>query len=249
MDFCDVHFVYPTRPNVTIFNGLALSIDEGKSTALVGPSGSGKSTIIGLIERFYEPLNGSIIIDVVDLRLYHLRCLRQHIGLVNQEPTLFSSTIRENIAYGAPDEVNESEISKAAMAANAHDFITQLKDGYDTRCGDRGLQLSGGQKQRIAIARAMLKNPGLLLLDEATSALDGQAERVVQDALEQVMVGRTSVVVAHRLSTIQNCDLILVLDKGVVVEKGTHKSLLEKGSEGAYYSLVSLQQGPLPSNV
>ncbi|XP_058778732.1 ABC transporter B family member 15-like [Vicia villosa] len=241
----DVHFAYPARPNVMIFQGFSIKIDAGKSTALVGESGSGKSTIIGLIERFYDPFKGTVTIDGRDIKSYHLRSLRKHIALVSQEPTLFAGTIRENIAYGAyDDKVNVSEIIEAAKAANAHDFISSLKDGYETWCGDRGVQLSGGQKQRIAIARAILKNPAVLLLDEATSALDSQSEKLVQDALERVMVGRTSVVVAHRLSTIQNCDLIAVLDKGIVVEKGTHSSLLAKGPSGAYYSLVSLQRRP-----
>lgn len=240
----NVHFAYPARPDVTIFQGFSLKIEAGKSTALVGQSGSGKSTIIGLIERFYDPLNGMVTVDKKDIRSYQLRSLRKHIALVSQEPTLFSGTIRENISYGASEKVDEAEIIEAAKAANAHDFIASLKDGYDTSCGDRGVQLSGGQKQRIAIARAILKNPTILLLDEATSALDSQSEKVVQEALERVMVGRTSVVVAHRLSTIQNCDLIAVLDKGKVVEKGTHSSLLAKGPSGAYYSLVRLQRRP-----
>ncbi|KAL5722391.1 ABC-type xenobiotic transporter [Ranunculus cassubicifolius] len=238
----DIHFSYPARPNIIIFKGFSMSIEAGKSTALVGQSGSGKSTIIGLIERFYDPLKGKVIVDGRDVRTYHLRSLRKHIALVSQEPTLFSGTIRENIEYGSSDKVDEAEVINAARAANAHDFITTLKDGYDTWCGDMGLQLSGGQKQRIAIARAILKTPAVLLLDEATSALDSQSEKVVQEALDRVMVGRTSVVVAHRLSTIQNCDLIAVLDKGTVVEKGTHSSLLRKGPTGAYYGLVSIQQ-------
>lgn len=240
----DVHFAYPARPDVMIFQGFSIKIEAGKSTALVGQSGSGKSTIIGLIERFYDPLKGAVKIDGRDIRLYHLRSLRKHIALVSQEPTLFAGTIKENITYGASDKIGETEIMEAAKAANAHDFIAGLKDGYNTWCGDRGVQLSGGQKQRIAIARAILKNPAILLLDEATSALDSQSEKVVQDALERVMVGRTSVVVAHRLSTIQKCDVIAVLDKGKVVEKGTHSNLLAKGSQGAYYSLVSLQRTP-----
>ncbi|XP_015946007.1 ABC transporter B family member 15 [Arachis duranensis] len=246
MELKDVHFAYPARPNVMIFEGFSMQIDAGKSTALVGQSGSGKSTILGLIERFYEPMKGQVIIDGRDIKSYNLRSLRNHIALVSQEPTLFGGTIKENIAYGACENddkvVSESEIIEAARVANAHEFIASLKDGYDTYCGDRGVQLSGGQKQRIAIARAILKNPEVLLLDEATSALDSQSEKLVQGALERVMVGRTSVVVAHRLSTIQNCDVIAVLDKGKLVEKGTHSSLLGKGPSGAYYSLVSLQQ-------
>ncbi|KAL7611571.1 hypothetical protein Lser_V15G07713 [Lactuca serriola] len=238
----DVDFAYPARPDVMIFKGFSIDIEAGKSTALVGQSGSGKSTIIGLIERFYDPMKGVVKIDGRDIRSYHLRTLRKYIALVSQEPALFAGTIRENIIYGASGEVSESEIIEAAKAANAHDFISVLKDGYDTWCGDRGIQLSGGQKQRVAIARAILKNPAVLLLDEATSALDSQSEKVVQDALERMMVGRTSVVVAHRLSTIQSCNTIAVLEKGKVVEKGNHSSLLAKGPTGAYYSLVSLQK-------
>ncbi|KAF7089356.1 hypothetical protein CFC21_092352 [Triticum aestivum] len=242
VDIRGVDFAYPSRPDVIIFKGFSLSIQSGKSTALVGQSGSGKSTIIGLIERFYDPVRGMVKIDGRDIKTYNLRALRRHIGLVSQEPTLFAGTIRENIVYGT-ETASEAEIENAARSANAHDFISNLKDGYDTWCGERGVQLSGGQKQRIAIARAILKNPAILLLDEATSALDSQSEKVVQEALDRVMVGRTSVVVAHRLSTIQNCDLITVLDKGIVVEKGTHSSLMSKGPSGTYYSLVSLQQG------
>ncbi|KAK9272797.1 hypothetical protein L1049_003175 [Liquidambar formosana] len=244
VELCDVDFSYPARSDVIIFKAFSIKIEAGKSTALVGQSGSGKSTIIGLIERFYDPLKGAVKIDGRDIRSYHLRSLRKQIALVSQEPTLFAGSIRENIAYGTSDKIDETEIIEAAKAANAHDFIAGLKDGYDTWCGDRGVQLSGGQKQRIAIARAILKNPAVLLLDEATSALDSRSEEVVQDALERVMVGRTSVVVAHRLSTIQYCDLIAVLDGGKVVEKGTHSSLLAKGPTGAYYSLVSLQRTP-----
>lgn len=237
----DVDFVYPTRPNVVIFQGFSIDIEAGKSTALVGQSGSGKSTIVGLIERFYDPVNGTVKIDGRDIKSYHLRSLRRHIALVSQEPTLFAGTVRENIRYGAGEEITEAELIEAAKAANAHDFIAALKDGYDTFCGDRGLQLSGGQKQRIAIARAILKNPAILLLDEATSALDTHSEKIVQEALEKVIVGRTSVVVAHRLSTIRNCDMIAVLEQGKVVEKGTHTNLLAKGPTGLYSSLVSLQ--------
>ncbi|CAO2046142.1 unnamed protein product [Urochloa humidicola] len=237
-----IDFAYPSRPDVIIFKGFSLSIMPGKSTALVGQSGSGKSTIIGLIERFYDPLKGVVNIDGRDIRSYNLKALRRHIGLVSQEPTLFAGTIKENIML-AVETASEAEVENAAKSANAHDFISSLKDGYDTWCGDRGVQLSGGQKQRIAIARAILKNPAILLLDEATSALDSQSEKAVQEALDRVMVGRTSVVVAHRLSTIQSCDMITVLERGVVVEKGTHTSLMAKGRSGTYFGLVSLQQG------
>ncbi|KAF8664309.1 hypothetical protein HU200_054858 [Digitaria exilis] len=238
----EVDFAYPSRPDLIIFKGFSLSIQPGKSTALVGQSGSGKSTIIGLIERFYDPISGVVEIDGKDIKTYNLRALRQHIGLVSQEPTLFAGTIRENIVYGT-ETASEEEIENAARSANAHDFICNLNDGYNTRCGEQGVLLSGGQKQRIAIARAILKNPAILLLDEATSALDSHSEKVVQEALYRLLIGRTSVVVAHRLSTVQNCDMTIVLQKGIVVEKGTHASLLAKGPAGTYFGLVNMQQG------
>ncbi|KAM7268900.1 hypothetical protein ACFE04_011066 [Oxalis oulophora] len=248
IEFSQVDFAYPSRPDVIIFNDFSITIEAGKSTALVGQSGSGKSTIISLIERFYDPTRGVVKIDDRDLRSYHLKSLRSHIALVSQEPALFAGSIRDNITYGVSREVDEAEINEAAKLANAHDFISGLIDGYNTWCGDKGTQLSGGQKQRIAIARAILINPRILLLDEATSALDNESERLVQEALERIMVGKTSIVVAHRLSTIENCDQIAVLDKGKVVEKGTHSSLLANGATGAYYSLVSLQTNSYSQN-
>ncbi|XP_054815051.1 putative multidrug resistance protein isoform X1 [Prosopis cineraria] len=237
-----VFFAYPTRPEQMIFKGLCLKVEAGRTLALVGQSGSGKSTVIGLIERFYEPLKGTVCIDEQDIKSYNLRVLRSRIALVSQEPTLFAGTIRENIAYGK-EKATEAEIKKAATLANAHEFISGMNDGYDTHCGERGVQLSGGQKQRIAIARAMLKNPAILLLDEATSALDSVSENLVQEALEKMMVGRTCIIVAHRLSTIQKSNSIAVIKDGKVVEQGSHNELISLGQDGAYYSLVKLQNG------
>ncbi|XP_020581200.1 putative multidrug resistance protein isoform X2 [Phalaenopsis equestris] len=242
IEFRGVDFAYPARPDVPILHRFSLAIQAGKSTALVGPSGSGKSTIISLVERFYDATAGHICVDGRDIRSYNLRALRRQIALVGQEPAMFAGTIRENITYGLDGAV-ASEAEAAARVANAHDFISGLKDGYETWCGERGIQLSGGQKQRIAIARAVLRNPKILLLDEATSALDGKSENVVVEALERVMVGRTSVVVAHRLGTVRNCDLIAVMDKGRLVEKGSHAALMGKGETGMYWGLVRLQHG------
>ncbi|XP_061346983.1 putative multidrug resistance protein, partial [Gastrolobium bilobum] len=238
----DIFFSYPARPDQMILKGLSLGIEAGKTVALVGQSGSGKSTIIGLIERFYDPMKGSISIDNCDIKEFDLKSLRSHIALVSQEPTLFAGTIRDNIVYGKKD-ASEDEIRRAARLANAHEFISSMRDGYDTWCGERGVQLSGGQKQRIAIARAVLKNPSILLLDEATSALDSVSENLVQEALEKMMVGRTCVVIAHRLSTIQSVDSIAVIKNGKVVEQGSHSELLNVGSNGTYYSLIRLQHG------
>ncbi|GLJ36714.1 hypothetical protein SUGI_0738880 [Cryptomeria japonica] len=240
IDLKRVCFAYPSRPDVMVFNKFSLSIKEGQRVALVGESGSGKSTIIGLIERFYDPFKGAVIIDGRDIKGFNLRSLRQHIGLVGQEPALFAGSIRDNICYGKQN-ATEAEMTEAAKAANAHDFISCLKDGYDTESGDKGVQLSGGQKQRIAIARAIIKNPSILLLDEATSALDSQSEKVVQETLNRVMVGRTSVIVAHRLSTIRDVDLIVVIKEGMVVEQGNHSNLMGKGVGSLYFCLVTMQ--------
>ncbi|ONK58371.1 uncharacterized protein A4U43_C09F11560 [Asparagus officinalis] len=237
----EVEFSYPTRTQHIVLNGLSLKIEAGKTIALVGRSGSGKSTIIGLIERFHDVSRGTVKIDGVDIRNYNLKTLRSHIALVSQEPTLFSGSIHDNICYGKED-ATEAEVIRAAILANAHEFISCMKDGYGTSCGERGSQLSGGQKQRIALARAILKNPSILLLDEATSALDNNSEALVQEALEKIMKQRTSVVVAHRLSTIMKSDLIYVIEKGRVAEVGTHYELLEMGERGSYCSLVRLQE-------
>ncbi|KAL2547075.1 ABC transporter B family member 15 [Forsythia ovata] len=242
IEFKSVFFSYPSRPEQMIFQGLSLKIETGKTVALVGQSGSGKSTVLGLIERFYDPIEGSVLIDNYDVKSYNLRDLRSHIALVSQEPTLFAGTIHQNIVYGK-DDATEAEVREAATLANAHEFISSLKDGYQTYCGERGVQLSGGQKQRVALARAILKNPSILLLDEATSALDSLAENIVQEALERMMVGRTCLIVAHRLSTIQKADCIMVIKNGKVVEEGSHHELLAVGDHGSYYSLIKLQHG------
>ncbi|MBA0859917.1 hypothetical protein Goshw_012032 [Gossypium schwendimanii] len=239
MELRDVSFKYPSRPDIQIFQALSLSIHAGKTVALVGESGSGKSTVISLLQRFYDPDSGTITLDGVKIQTLQLKWLRQQMGLVSQEPVLFNDTIRANIAYGKGGNATEAEIIAASELANAHKFISALQQGYDTVVGERGLQLSGGQKQRVAIARAIVKSPKILLLDEATSALDAESERVVQDALDKVMVNRTTVVVAHRLSTIKNADVIAVVKNGVIVEKGKHDTLINI-KDGFYASLVAL---------
>ncbi|KAL9397183.1 hypothetical protein Peur_011436 [Populus x canadensis] len=234
-----IGFKYPARPDIEIFRDLSLAIHSGKTVALVGESGSGKSTVISLLQRFYDPDSGHITLDGIDIKSLQLKWLRQQMGLVSQEPVLFNETIRANIAYGKEGDATEAEIQAASELANAHKFISSLQQGYDTIVGERGIQLSGGQKQRVAIARAIVKSPKILLLDEATSALDAESERVVQDALDRVMVNRTTVVVAHRLSTIKNADVIAVVKNGVIVEKGKHETLIHI-KDGFYASLVAL---------
>uniref|UniRef100_A0A0D3ESV3 MDR-like ABC transporter n=1 Tax=Oryza barthii TaxID=65489 RepID=A0A0D3ESV3_9ORYZ len=240
IDFNNVSFKYPSRPDVQIFSDFTLHIPSQKTIALVGESGSGKSTIIALLERFYDPDSGNISLDGVEIRSLKVSWLRDQMGLVGQEPVLFNDTIRANITYGKHSEVTEEEITAVAKAANAHEFVSSLPQGYDTVVGEKGVQLSGGQKQRVAIARAILKDPKILLLDEATSALDAESERVVQDALDRVMVNRTTIVVAHRLSTIKGADMIAVLKEGKIAEKGKHEALL-RIKDGAYASLVQLR--------
>ncbi|XP_068640253.1 ABC transporter B family member 13-like [Aristolochia californica] len=240
IEFRNVHFKYPVRPDITVFNGLNLRVSSGSSLALVGPSGSGKSSVIALLMRFYDPSSGAILIDGRNIRGLNLRSFRLKIGLVQQEPALFSSTVYDNIAYGK-EGATEIEIYKAAKAANAHGFISRMPEGYHTYVGERGVQLSGGQKQRVAIARAILKNPTILLLDEATSALDTASEKEVQEALDLLMEGRTTVVVAHRLSTVRDADRIAVLQAGRVVESGSHNELIDR-PQSVYNHLVRLQQ-------
>ncbi|CAN1762584.1 ABC transporter B family member 11 [Linum perenne] len=239
IELIHISFCYPCRPDVQIFKDLTLAIHSGQSVAIVGESGSGKSTVIALLQRFYDPDTGRITLDQVEIQSLKIKWLRQQMGLVSQEPALFNDTIRANIAYGKQGDATENEILSASGLANAHKFISGLHQGYDTIVGERGVQLSGGQKQRIAIARAIVKDPKILLLDEATSALDAESEKVVQDALERVSLNRTTVVVAHRLSSIKNADVIAVLKNGVIAEKGRHESLMNI-KHGVYASLVAL---------
>ncbi|CAN0922826.1 Putative multidrug resistance protein [Linum grandiflorum] len=235
----DVHFAYPSRPDTMVLKGFSLLIPAGKMVALVGSSGCGKSTIISLVARFYDPLQGNVLIDGKNIKEYNLRMLRRQIGLVQQEPLLFSCSIRDNIKYGK-EEASEAEVVQVSREANIHGFVSNLPDGYDTVVGDRGCQLSGGQKQRIAIARTLLKRPAILLLDEATSALDTESERSIVNALESISARITQITVAHRLSTIKKSDSIVVMDKGEIVEMGTHSSLLAS-SGGVYSRLYELQ--------
>jgi len=234
----NIVFNYPTRPDIKVMDGFSLEIKAGETIALCGPSGGGKSTVIALIELFYKPISGQVLLDGSDINNFNLKWYRQQIALVSQEPILFATSIADNIRYGKAGATMD-EIIAAAKAANAHTFISSLPKQYDTQCGEKGLQMSGGQKQRIAIARAVLKNPQILLLDEATSALDAESESLVQDALENLRKGRTSIIIAHRLSTIQNANKIAVIEKGKVIEIGKHNELLEMN--GAYKNLVQKQ--------
>ena len=241
ISFNNVYFNYPARKEVNILQGLTLDIEKGMTVALVGGSGCGKSTCIQLVQRFYDPDKGSVSIDGIDLTELNVGWVRDHIGIVGQEPVLFDCTIGENIRYAKPTASFE-EIEKACKEANAYAFIQKLPQKYDTMVGEGGTQLSGGQKQRIAIARALIRNPQILLLDEATSALDNESEAIVQDALDRVHAGRTTIVVAHRLTTVRNADLIVALKEGRVAEKGTHEELMEM--KGLYHSLVESQLAP-----
>jgi ABC-type multidrug transport system fused ATPase/permease subunit len=239
VEFSGVAFSYPTRKDYTVLQDVSFSVTQGQTIALVGHSGSGKSTMAGMLMRFYNPDSGTITIDGKNVSDYDLTALRENMAIVPQDVLLFGGTIAENIAYGRPGASME-EIVAAARQANALTFIESFPDKFETKVGDRGIQLSGGQRQRIAIARAVLKDPSILILDEATSSLDSESERVVQEALDKLMVGRTSFVIAHRLSTIRNADKIVVLEKGVVAEAGTHEELMQI-KDGVYRSLNNLQ--------
>lgn len=277
IEFKDVDFSYPTRPDTPVLQRFNLLVEAGKTIGLVGSSGSGKSTVISLLERFYDPVKGNILLDGHKIKKLQLKWLRSQMGLVNQEPILFSTSIKENILIGKPGASMETVV-KAAQAANVHDFIMKLNDGYETKVscvfliqqnlisiapiyfdvalctyqvGQFGVQLSGGQKQRIAIARALIRDPKILLLDEATSALDAESERIVQEALDQASQGRTTIIIAHRLSTIRKADLIGVLQSGRVIESGSHDVLMQmnNGEGGAYSKMVQLQQSAMRNEV
>lgn len=237
----DVSFAYdnPEGEAVSVLDHIDLTIPKGKKVAIVGPSGAGKTTLVDLLPRFYDPTDGSITIDDVDIRDMNIDSLRRNIGVVSQNCILFNDTIANNIAFGLPD-IPMERIREAAHIANADTFIKQMEQGYDSPVGDRGSALSGGQRQRISIARAVLRNPPILILDEATSALDTASQQAVQSALDQLMEGRTTIVIAHRLSTIENADCIVVLDHGKIIEQGTHTQLMAQG--GIYHSLVEMQR-------
>ena len=234
----NLHFRYPSRPDTAALSALSLNVAPGETVAIVGPSGAGKTTLFQMLLRFYDPQEGNITLDGVDIRQLDLHVLRKAIGIVPQDTVIFSANAMENIRYGKPDATDE-EVMAAATLAVAHEFIERLPEGYQSFLGERGVRLSGGQRQRIAVARALLKNPPLLLLDEATSALDAESERLVQRALEAAMTGRTTLVIAHRLATVQRADRIIVMDQGKIVESGNHASLVAQG--GLYASLAALQ--------
>lgn len=239
ISYRDVHFTYPSRPDVPVLKGVSFDIPAGSRIALVGASGGGKSTIMQLLLQFYKLSSGEILVDGKSIYAYDLTLYRKNIGIVPQEVLLFGGTIRENIIYGKPN-ATEEEIIAAARQANAWDFIQSFPEGLSTLVGERGVKLSGGQRQRIAIARAILKDPAILLLDEATSSLDAESEKLVQEALNKLMVGRTSIIIAHRLATVRDVDCIYVLDNGAIIEKGTHEEL-SAVENGAYNALAKLQ--------
>ena len=238
IEFKDVSFAYPMRPNAPVLTGLNLSIKPGEIVAVVGPSGAGKSTLASLVSRLYDPTSGALLLDGKDLKTLNPAWLRDQVGIVSQEPILFSTSIEENVRYGRSNATRE-EVLRACEVANARSFIERFPEGLATPVGERGVQLSGGQKQRIAIARAVLKDPAILILDEATSALDAESEHLVKEALDRLMTGRTTMVIAHRLSTVRDADRVLVMNGGRIEQSGTHDSLMAQ--DGIYKKLVERQ--------
>lgn len=243
--FCDLHFHYPTRPEQAALDGLHLNIPAGGSLALVGPSGAGKSTLFDLLLRFYDPTGGAILVDNIDIRDTDPQDLRRHIALVSQQPVIFTGSVMDNIRYGRTDASDE-DVLAAADAAFATEFIERLPDTWQSHLGEAGIRLSGGQRQRLAIARAILKNPRILLLDEATSALDAESERKVQMALDKLMVGRTTLIIAHRLATVRNVDSIAVMENGKLIAMGSHEQLLSRSP--LYARLAALQFNGQPDD-
>jgi subfamily B ATP-binding cassette protein MsbA len=237
ISFNDIHFSYSDKK---VIDGISFTINKGETIALIGPSGVGKSTVADFLPRFYDVTSGEVLIDGKDIRDFKMESLRSHMSFVTQDTMLFNDSIFNNIALGKPDATMEDVIA-AAKVANAHDFIMETEEGYHTNIGDRGVRLSGGQRQRLSIARAVFKNPQILILDEATSALDTESERLVQEALTNLMQGRTTLVIAHRLSTIKQADEIIVMQEGKIVERGKHVDLIEK-EDGIYKRLTILQK-------
>jgi len=238
--FHNVCFSYPTRPTTIVLDHVSFNVKPNETVALVGPSGAGKSSIISLLEHFYDIQDGKISLDGLDIAKFDHKYFHQKVALVAQEPVLYDGSVRYNILYGCEEWADDDDMIRAAKLANIHEFIMETTDGYDTQCGEKGVQMSGGQKQRIAIARALVRNPAVLILDEATSALDAESEHIIQEAIQKCSVDRTVIVIAHRLSTVEKADRIIVVNKGKVIQQGNHKELMSE-TNGLYYSLVQRQ--------